>query len=775
MTNYYPWKERRTQKVLRAFQDKITPIVTLVSVIMMLVFSPIGFGTAMWAHYFGFYRKNDSYLKRPAILTGVAVLLGIVFYLVLSWSPVEPISTLIDAGINGTEFSAQELITQWLFYGLPLSLLASAAWAAVKGWDRDIATQAYLKQQRITATQKARTKKNTEKFKNDDLRPDVFEIGVLHDDLIPWRQHRRGAVVGRPFKGLKHGFMLGSTGTGKTIALMNIVADHVDAGYGSVFLDFKGDPKTENMLAAIAHRHDRPFYSFWSNGRDSGYHYDPLGGIKGSPASAIITAFPFSTDGAASFYTSAVENYLNLQFAVLHGDFGVEKEPTESTMDWLLRTSNPKVLAGLLKRAAGSRNTETAAHAKRLIEQITDVNPKNLEGLTQNLGKVVSAIGDKMRPSPNSIDLRKAMDDGAVVFFGMDPKADKIIMRALGALVSRDLVTAAGERQEEGESGSRTDHKPCLVVSDEHGQLKSQAEVLSEMYSQGRAAKISVLISAQEFSLFDEDFVAGVIGNADYSIVLRVTESKTNETLTKFYQNTPVRELHSKTMRDEDSFSDSITHSGDGMEKIVYGARVMPEDIARLSDRTALVAFSAGDSQTGYKYRATPDMPAKNFRVKGEAQIADIPIVALVSRDYILESEDDTEGKRLVLEAWRADEPMETTVPASKKKGPKTAVIADDSELFDAPPTAPATVDVSSPESDSGQDDSSSEQEYAGVPEAWDVEVSRETRETQSSQDSTEGDSLKESDPVETSQEPVREYPEQKNRPHIDDDDLFDN
>lgn len=632
MARPYPWDVEKTFSARLRILYRLKMFVSPFASIIILLTGPLAFIAVLWG-YLRFKNANDSYKIRPMWIGLIGLVSSVVMYGIFGWVPIAGFVTVIGSLIAGNALVIPLILTQFAFHGLPFALIVGAIWLYLLGKYHEYASRAYLRSSNVTKSQIKKMEKVEEMFASSTLDPDRFEIGYVKNDIIPWRQNRRGMVVGTEFENLKHGYLAGANGTGKTIAAMNIAAEYVENGWSVVFPDFKGDRKTENMLAAIAKENNVPFYSFWSNNNDTGFHYDPLMGVTDiSPASIIVTAFDFVTEGPAKYYTDQVEKYLAIQFTVLKDFDGGGKRADESLMDWLLRTSDPEVLTNMLKPAAGGRDKDKAADARILQAQIKSIKRSDLSGLEANLSKMINTIGNRMRPSEHMIDLRKAAEEKAIVYFGLPSSGDKIVMRALGSLVLRDLVAMASERQAivGGDIGT-----PVLIMPDEVSQLQEKAEVMLELLQQGRSAKMMLFPAMQTFGSFTEKFIRELMGNSPTAVVLKVTDFMTAQLISENLGTTIVRAERREISSEQDAIgTETQTFSGRGSGNLEIGPRVPIDEITNLPRFTAFVYFpESGD-------KATIEKPKKS-RVKGDLTSRDIPTTRLLTRDYVLAAEDD--------------------------------------------------------------------------------------------------------------------------------------
>src|SRR5699024_8536743 len=295
------------------------------------------------------------------------------------------------------------------------------------------------------------------------------------------------------------------------------------------------------ILAAIAKENRVPFYSFWVSGRDTGFHYDPLDGPRGlPPVSVFLLALGFSTEGDSEHYTALVTTYLNNQFRALEEGLIPRDKTSESTFDGLWKTSEPKKFKDMLSSGAGKKQTDQAKAAKSIAAKIEGINISDLSGYRSRLNNVIDTVCEKMRPSKHNINLRDAVDEEAIVCFGLPSTGGKTVMRAIGSLMVRDVVSMIAERG----MGGTDNVVPALFMPEEFSQLEDACDLLLEIIQQGRNSKIITAPTAQTLAAMSNTFVAEMLGNDPILAVMRasdLTDSGTLETLSAHFDVKPTR------------------------------------------------------------------------------------------------------------------------------------------------------------------------------------------------------------------------------------------
>lgn len=103
-----------------------------------------------------------------------------------------------------------------------------------------------------------------------------------------------------------HCFIQGTTGSGKTALMYAILEGALRNGLGAVFIDGKGDPKTEQEIRKLAQAYQKKLFVF-SDRTD--LHYNP---VRFGKATAIKDRLMATLDWSESFYEKESENMLQM-------------------------------------------------------------------------------------------------------------------------------------------------------------------------------------------------------------------------------------------------------------------------------------------------------------------------------------------------------------------------------------------------------------------------------------------------------------------------------
>ena len=617
----YPWTERRRfprqSMTARSFRKLVWPFTILAA-----IFAPVTVPVRLWAFY-RFDRMNDAWWVRgwAPLVVGVVGMFWFTFKgWALSWVD------LFRAPSVGS-------VLWWLVAGLGpgMILCAFAVWCS--SYEYEWLSQRYLERTRQGWWGRRREEKNRSVLRAGRPLDGVLKAGVIVDDIIPWRTPRIGMIVGRPLERLGHGYILGTSGTGKTVTAGTLSHYAVGGGASVGMIDFKASADTREMMRAVAAEHGVPFYSFdlGIGSREISW-YDPLAweGASSEKASMLVQSFKFDEGGGAGYYKGVAETWLPLQFDVME-EIGLN--PGESRFDFLLSTCSPNALRDRMKQI---RDPQLKAD---LSARAGEVAAKDLTSLRNNLAKVVNAAGTRLRPRDDVpvLSLARAANEGAVFYIGLSSSTDNTALKAIGSMAIRDLSAFVGQR---GRVNDKSVLRPMVVFIDEAANLKEQTVVMEDIFTTARESVVWLWPVTQGFSAWPDAVRQDLTNNALTAVVHRIQEKETMEQAADALSKIPTLEETAEDRTSESAFRSgrSVESDGESRTSLTMGPHVRPDQFAQTADRHSIIFFSG--SQT----RATV-APWKSRRVKREMVHHDAPLVEIVPPDYLIRAKDSGEGE----------------------------------------------------------------------------------------------------------------------------------
>ncbi len=298
----------------------------------------------------------------------------------------------------------------------------------------------------------------------------------------------------------RHALYLGASGSGKTNALLLAVCRHIEAGFGAVVVEFKGEREIADRLRVEAAFRGRAFYRFTLHG---GQRWNPL--RRGSPSELkdkLIAAEEFSE----RHYEAMYERYLLNLFRCLEASDGPPR------LDDVIRLLDHDELALRVRDLA---DEDVAEQVGRYLERLTEDQRRHLRGLQDRLALLVEGeAGERLLPAEDpaeEIDLLDAIAAGAVVVFSLNASRYPQTAKLVGNLVAQDLKTVCGTLEDDPQR-----KRPAIVAVDEFSALS--ADHVAGLFQRARSAGVSLLLATQEIAdlrRVDEGFADQVLGNVE--------------------------------------------------------------------------------------------------------------------------------------------------------------------------------------------------------------------------------------------------------------------
>lgn len=611
-----------------------------------------------------FSKRNDSWAKRGALMS----LIGLIIFVALG-GPAAWISTLNDVLLSFGDkvdispvgpliwFAARTLAFGFFFQGFAVMMMS---------YVYEVTGSRYLDRMRPTRKMKQRFKKNEVALAdNDKPEEESIAFGLISDDPIPWRTARYGMICARPFKEMGHGVIVGGNGTGKTVLALSLAYQAAELDAAVLYIDFKASLRTLETMKQAAAKAGKKFYSFdLGTGSTETSWYDPLD-WKGTPsekASMIVNSLQFTEDGSASYYRGQANDWLIFQFDVINE---VGLFPGESSFDFLLETSNPARMKDRI-RALKSGDSRQQSLYTSFSQKVDMFKPQDLSALRQNLSIVVNAGGERLRPQGGvpSILMSRAVEEGAVVYFGLSPSTDQVALKTIGSLILRNLGVLSGERMRQADLGNL---RPVITLVDEASRLQDRAVVMDNLLATAREGEIYLWMITQSFATWPESTVVEMNTNVQTHVAFRVQDSDTANHLISTLGDIPILEEMVEDKIKHGAFrGDMKERSGDGRTTLTRGPFLIdaPMEITSIENLYAYIWF------TGSWRRATIEEWSPKRLKKPDTIRNDAPLVRIVFTDYETEAEPikGTSFSELVTSADQVAYNMENTTLKRTRK-----------------------------------------------------------------------------------------------------------
>lgn len=275
---------------------------------------------------------------------------------------------------------------------------------------------------------------------------------------------------------------LGTTGSGKTRAILANAEYCMEAGMPFIMVDGKGSPDLPKKLKYLADKHKRKLKVFTLKPED----------FKGDLISCLAAYHPFSTGTFTEW-----KNRIMSLFPSAEGrgqiHYAINEEKTLNLiLDMLYLVSKDKVdlvkLYRLINNPNAIRSLAEATGDTMLIEAAENINAEKLGDIAGALELFIrSSYGHLFDTENNSnvIKVQESIINNEIVLFMFDSSSYKEDTKKIAKMIINDINSAFSTM--EGKTGSI---KPCFCVFDEFASYASSnlADTLTMQRSNGMHA-----------------------------------------------------------------------------------------------------------------------------------------------------------------------------------------------------------------------------------------------------------------------------------------------
>lgn len=355
-----------------------------------------------------------------------------------------------------------------------------------------------------------------------------------------------------------HTLILGTTGSGKTNTICNIMEHAITQGDMLIYVDGKGDLELAKNVQHYTELHNHSFYLF--NMIGCSCHYNPLKtGGSTSKKDRIIELRTWTED----YYRKLAEGYMQTVFNVLEA----AKVPIDlSTLAQYMTQKSLFMLA---------REYTLSSHLIDAIEQL-DKAEKHIGSLQSELSTFIqSDIGHLFETSGGNkqvLELERALEEKAVIYFCLQPLAFPAYSQTLGKLIINDIKALAASQL------SKQHKQPIYCIFDEFSVFAGDQVI--NLINQGRSAGIHAVLSTQTLSDLtaakDEAFTHQIVSNCNNYITHRLNSAEDADQMANIIST---REAAAYTLR----FGEETQQQGAGSIRHTREYIIHPDDIKKLT------------------------------------------------------------------------------------------------------------------------------------------------------------------------------------------------
>lgn len=342
---------------------------------------------------------------------------------------------------------------------------------------------------------------------------------------------------------------------------------------GVIFVDGKGDPKTEKEIKKIADFYGKNLYVFSDRSK---WHYNP---VKYGKATAIKDRLMAVMDWSEQYYKNESENTLQQIILFIQEYIKIEKKsghrttqgnPLKNDLNTYMRFLNLTEIANYLFQeqshfivSAANQNlsdnfddtphsfelpeeTENTKICKKYIklffnkEQLTIEDLENIEEENKEKNKLIrglrtqlellmySDLGEKFEEKDGeTLDIKEIISNGDIVLFSLDSNNYDSFISTIGRFIISDCAYITTELY-----GQTDNFNGVLGVFDEFGSYGN--DKIISILSKARSAKMGAILGIQSISDLqnkakDIDIKEQTIDNCNLFILGRTNSPKNTE------------------------------------------------------------------------------------------------------------------------------------------------------------------------------------------------------------------------------------------------------
>lgn len=313
----------------------------------------------------------------------------------------------------------------------------------------------------------------------------------------------------------RHLITVGSTGCGKSVLLMNIVRQQIDANRGIILIDPHGQ-LVEDVLEHIPRRRTNDVVLLDASDRERPVGFNPLVNKYSDPnlvADAVVTAFSSVFGFDAGSAPRMLHIFRNCLLTLIgRPDASLASVQRLLTDDGYRRSVLPSIQDEVVRSFWQAEFQQWNNRDRTLY----------IASLQNKLGAFLTnpQLRAILCPSRNSIDLREIMDSRRILLCNLSKGTiGDEASTLLGALLLSSLHTAAMSRADTPER-ERVDS--IIVVDEFHSFLSEGNQTMATAMSESRKYRTSYVLATQFLSQLDEATRASILGNTGSLLSMRV-------------------------------------------------------------------------------------------------------------------------------------------------------------------------------------------------------------------------------------------------------------
>lgn len=363
---------------------------------------------------------------------------------------------------------------------------------------------------------------------------------------------------------MKHMFVCGTTGSGKTVALSNYIKSAIDKDYPALIVDGKGDIGKGSILDIVyqLNNNRKKVYCINLLNPETSDKYNAFKNANATIAKDMLVNM---SEWSEEHYKSNTERFLQRLIRLLvMNDIPLSFETIVPyiTSDKFIELSVKSVKERLITKEEHLHNCEIAQASGEISE---NASARFANIIESDIGSIFDISG---------IDIYTALKENAIIIFILNPLLYPEVSPLLGRLILIDAKKAVSNL-------FTTNEKRIFFIFDEINVYASST--LIDLINKSRSANITCILAAQSLSDLElkevgEKFKQQVIENCNNYIVMRQNSAKNAEEWAKIIGTKPTVQVTYKISQYDSNFDNSGYGSARKTREFIYH----PDDIKAL-------------------------------------------------------------------------------------------------------------------------------------------------------------------------------------------------
>ena len=323
-----------------------------------------------------------------------------------------------------------------------------------------------------------------------------------------------------------HCQVVGTTGSGKTEILLNMIAQDIMKGYGCCIVDPKADDDFRDKLLchAKACGYSKDVYFFSLMYPDKSHVYNPV--QNGTPEEI--------TERIINAASLEVEYYRNIQYVFLRNAIIILRTIHDfiTLTDIIAFMQNFEDNQWVADNIVAKAKSDISVYLRECLKlEYSDVS-----GILSILIQITSGIFGSILNNRTQIDLKNIINNGKIVYFQLPVMKYGVIGKALGKMILQDIQSIVGSRQSTSIDPEFTvkNFYPCYF--DEFYSLAYPGFV--ELINKARSANVAIHLGHQslaDLAQVSKEFKEAVFENTNIKLISKQNDAASCEEFAKSF------------------------------------------------------------------------------------------------------------------------------------------------------------------------------------------------------------------------------------------------